>query len=120
VKATLIDRLEPGIWALFGAGFMVGSLLLPAWIFALGIAAPLGWIPVEALSFERAHALAAGPLGRLLLLALIALPIWNGANHLRHFLIDLGGYERDKSVAPLLYAGAALLSVVAIAAVARI
>lgn len=105
---------------LFGAGFMVGSLLLPAWIFAVGIAAPLGWIPADALGFERAHALASNPLGRLVLLALIALPIWNGANHLRHFLIDLGGYDRDSSVAPVVYLGAAVLSVVAIAAVVRI
>ena len=36
----LIARIEPGIWALFGAGFMVGSLLLPAWIFVVWIAAP--------------------------------------------------------------------------------
>jgi fumarate reductase subunit D len=120
VKSTLIDKLEPGIWGLFGAGFMVGSLLLPAWILALGIAAPLGWLPADALSFERAHALAAHPLGRLVILALIALPIWNGANHLRHFLIDLGGYQRDGTVAPLLYAGAALLSLLAIVVVIRI
>jgi fumarate reductase subunit D len=117
---SLVDRLEPGIWMLFGGGFMVGSLLLPAWIFAIGIAAPLGWIPVDALSFERAHGLASSLIGRLLLLALIALPLWNGANHLRHFLIDLGGYDRDSSVAPLIYLGAAVLSVVAIVAVVRI
>ena len=35
-------------------------------------------------------------------------------------LIDLGGYERDGSVAPLLYASAALLSLLAIVAVIRI
>jgi fumarate reductase subunit D len=117
---SLVDRLEPGIWMLFGLGFVVGSLLLPAWIFSLGIAAPLGWLPADALSFERAHALASNPLGRLLLLALIALPLWNAANHLRHFSIDLGGFERDGVVAPFLYGAAALLSVVAIYAVFRI
>lgn len=116
----LIARVEPGIWALFGAGFMVGSLLLPAWIFVVGIAQPLGWVPADALAFERAHALASSLVGRLVLLALIALPLWNAANHLRHFSIDLGGYERDGVVAPLLYAGAAVLSVVAIVAVVRI
>ncbi len=114
---ALIERIEPLIWVLFGAGFMVGSLLLPAWVFTFGIAQPLGWVPDGALAFERAHALAANPLGKLLLLALIALPIWNAANHLRHFSIDLGGYERDGAVAPLLYAGALVLSVVAIVAV---
>ena len=116
----LIARIEPGIWALFGAGFMVGSLLLPAWIFVVWIAAPLGWVPAEALGFERAQALATNPIGRLLLLALIVFPLWNGANHLRHWLIDLGGYERDGAMAPLLYGAACVLSVVAIAAVVRL
>jgi len=116
----LVDRLEPGIWALFGAGFMVGSLLLPAWIFVVGIAWPLGWVPADALAFERAHALGASFLGRLVLLALIALPIWNAANHLRHWLIDLGGYDRDGVMAPLLYALAAVLSVLAVVAVVRL
>jgi fumarate reductase subunit D len=119
VKA-LIAKIEPLIWVLFGAGFMVGSLLLPAWVFMVGIAGPLGWAPPEAMAFERAYALASSPIGRLVLLALIVLPLWNAANHLRHFSIDLGGYERDGAVAPLLYAGAAVLSVVAIAAVVRL
>jgi len=117
---NLIAKIEPLIWVLFGAGFMVGSLLLPAWIFMVGLAGPLGWVPPEAMGWERAHELAASPIGRVVLLALIALPVWNAANHLRHFLIDLGGYDRDGAVAPLLYAGAAVVSVVAIAAVIRL
>lgn len=117
---ALVDRVEPGIWMLFGAGFMVGSLLLPAWIFVVGLAWPLGWVPEGALAYERAHALAAHPVGRLLLLALIVLPLWNAANHLRHWLIDLGGYQRDRIAAPLLYAAAAAVSVLAIVAVVRV
>jgi len=116
----LVDRVEPGIWALFGAGFMVGSLLLPAWIFVVGIAWPLGWVPADALAFDRAYALGASLPGRLVLLALIALPIWNAANHLRHWLIDWGGYDRDRVVAPLLYLLAAALSVLAVVAVVRL
>ncbi len=116
----LIHRIEPGIWALFGAGFMVGSLLLPAFIFVVWIAAPLGWVPAEALSYERIHGLASHPIGRVVCLALVALPLWNAANHLRHWLIDLGGYSRDGVMAPLIYGAAAVLSVVAIVAVVRI
>jgi fumarate reductase subunit D len=115
-----IAKIEPLVWVLFGAGFMVGSLLLPAWVFTFGIAQPLGWVPEGALTYERAYALGSHPIGRLLLLALIVLPLWNAANHLRHFSIDLGGYERDGAVAPLLYAGAAVLSVVAIVAVVQL
>ena len=117
---SFIARIEPGIWGLFGAGFLVGSLLRPAWIVVVGNAQPLGWVPPDALAFERAHALAASLPGRLVLLALIVLPLWNAANHLRHFLIDLGGYDRDGTTAPLLYASAAVISIAAIAAVARI
>lgn len=114
---ALIDRVEPGIWILFGGGFMLGSLLLPAYIFSIGIAAPLGWIPEGALSFDRIYPLASSPIGRLLLLAMIVLPIWNAANHLRHFSIDMGNYDKDGVVASALYLGAAVLSLVAIAAI---
>ena len=117
---SLVDRVEPGIWMLFGGGFVVGSLLLPAWVLVVGIAAPLGWTPPDALAFERAHALAAHPLGRLVLLALIALPIWNAANHLRHWLIDLRSVRGDATAAPLLYASALVLTAVAVWAVVRI
>ncbi len=113
-----VARIEPGIWMLFGAGFFVGSLLVPAWLLVVGVAAPLGW--TDGLAWERAYALASNPLGRLVILALIVFPLWNAANHLRHFLIDLGGYDRDGAMAPLIYAAAAVLSVVAVVAVVRI
>ena len=116
----LILRIEPVIWFLFGGGFVVGCLLLPAYVFAVGLAAPLGWLPADALAFERAHALAASAFGRLFLLALVVLPLWNGANHLRHVLIDFGGHGRDAVMAPLLYGFAAVVSLVALVAVVRL
>ncbi len=70
---ALVDKVEPLIWLLFGAGFMVGCLILPAYVFVIGVAAPLGWLPPEALAWERAHGLASHPLGRLVLLSLIVL-----------------------------------------------
>jgi fumarate reductase subunit D len=116
----LILRLEPIIWFLFGGGFLVGCLLFPAYLFAVGIAAPLGWAPPEALAYERAAALASSPLGRLVLFSMIVFPLWNGLNHLRHFALDLGGVGRDAWIAPLCYGAAALLSLVAIVAVVRL
>ena len=113
----LILRLEPVIWFFFGGGFFVGCLLYPATLFALGIAAPLGWIPAEALSYERVIGLASSLPGRLLLLVMIVFPLWNGLNHLRHFAIDLGGDKNDGWLAPLCYGAAALLSLVAVGAV---
>lgn len=105
---TLLLRLEPVIWLLFGAGILVGTLLLPAYLLTVTLAAPLGWLPPEALSFERAHALAVHPLGRAVLLGLVALPLWKGAHHVRSFSIDTLGARWDGVVAPLLY-GLALL-----------
>lgn len=116
----LVLRFEPVIWFLFGAGFFVGSLLFPAFLFSVGIAAPLGWVPADALSYERVLGLAASPIGRLVLLVMIVFPLWNGLNHLRHFSIDLGGYERDRWFAPLCYGTALVLSVVAVVAVVRL
>ena len=116
----LILRLEPVIWFLFGSGFFVGCLLFPATIFALGIAAPLGWMPADALAYDRVAALAASLPGRAVLLILLVFPLWNGFNHLRHFAIDLGGVKRDAWIAPLCYGAALLLSLVVLIAVVRL
>jgi fumarate reductase subunit D len=116
----LILRLEPVIWLLFGLGFMVGCMLFPAYILAVGIAAPLGWLPPEAIAFERVSGLAGSWIGRLVLLAMIVFPAWNGLNHFRHFLIDLGSYERDRILAPLLYGIAVVVSLLAVVAVVRL
>lgn len=116
----LILRLEPLIWFLFGGGFIVGCLLFPAYLFATGIAAPLGWLPTGALSYDRVAAIVASPLGRLVALVMIVFPLWNGLNHLRHFAIDLFGAKRDAWIAPLCYATAALFSAAALVAVIRL
>lgn len=116
----LLLRLEPVIWLLFGQGILIGTILLTGWLLVVGIAQPLGWVPAEALAYPRAHALAAHPIGRLVLLALCALPLWKGAHHLRSLSIDFGGGSRDTAVATALYAVAALGSLLAIAAVVRL
>ena len=67
MKALLL-RLEPIIWLLFGAGIMVGTLLLPGYLLTVGLGAPLGLLPEGALSYERAHMLGSNPIGRLVLM----------------------------------------------------
>jgi fumarate reductase subunit D len=116
VRALLL-RLEPVIWLLFGLGIMVGTLLLPGYLLTVGLGGPLGLLPEGALSFERVHAIAANPLGRLVLLGLIALPLWKGAHHTRSLAVDLVGAESDGLVGSLLYAVAALGSLAGILAV---
>lgn len=113
MKALML-RLEPLIWLLFGAGMMVGGFILPAWIATVG----LGLGTAEgALSYDRMHALLSGPLGRLVALAAMALPLWGGAHHLRHVWIDFGGLKSDAVVGGLLYAlalGGTLAALIAV------
>jgi fumarate reductase subunit D len=115
-----MHRFEPLIWALFGGGMMVGGLTLPAIILVLGLAGPLGWLPEGALAFERIHALAAHPIGRLFCVLVIALPLFAGAHHLRHIWLDFGGLRSEGIVGPLLYAVATVGSVLAVVAVFRL
>lgn len=113
-------KLEPLIWLLFGAGIMVGTMLMTGWLLVVGIGAPIGAVPADALSYARAHELGASLVGRVVIVALVALPLWKGAHHTRHLSIDAGGAARDAVVAPLLYAIAAAGSLLAIVAAARI
>jgi len=116
----LLLRLEPLIWLLFGLGILVGTMLLTGWLLVFAVAAPLGMLPAGALAFDRIHEFAANPIGRLLLLALIALPLWKGAHHLRTLSIDFGGVSRDPAVALLLYGIALLGSALGVLAVIRL
>lgn len=116
----LLLRLEPVIWLLFGQGILIGTILLTGWLLVVGLAVPLGLAPAEALAYDRVHALGSNPIGRLVLAALVALPMWKGAHHLRSLSVDFGGASRDAAVASLLYLLAALGSVLAIVAVIRL
>ena len=116
----LLLRLEPIIWLLFGQGILLGTILLTGWILVIGLLIPMGIVPLEAIDFQRAHALASNPIGRLLLFGLIALPMWKGAHHIRSLSLDMGGVDRDGLVAGLLYSVAILGSIAAFVAVIRL
>ena len=117
---SLLLRLEPIIWLLFGQGILIGTILLTGWVLVVGLLAPLGLVSDGALAFERAHRLGANPIGRLVLLAICALPLWKGAHHVRSLAIDFGGAHRDAAVATLLYGIAVVGSLLAIVAVVRL
>ena len=116
----LLLKLEPLIWFMFGQGILLGTLLLTGWLLVVNLAVRLGVICDDGLAYPRALALASSLPGRLLRVALCALPLWKGAHHLRHVSIDSGGADRDVVVAPLLYLIATVGSVVAILAVIRL
>jgi fumarate reductase subunit D len=119
VKGLLL-RIEPLLWLLFGAGIMLGTMLLPGYLLTVTLGGPLHLLPAHALSFERAHTIFSNPAGRLLLLALIALPVWKGAHHCRALAVDLYGHAADTPVGSLFYAIAAVVSIAGIVAVLAI
>jgi len=113
-------KVEPVIWLLFGQGILLGTMLLTGWVLVIGILMPLGMVDASALSFERAHELGSNIIGRLVLAAIIALPLWKGAHHLRSLSVDMGGADRDAVVASVLYTFALVGTLGAILAVVRL
>lgn len=117
---TLLMRLEPIIWLLFGGGILVGTILLPAYLLTVGIGGPLGMLPDGAFDFDRIHGLVSHPVGRAVFAAIIVLPLWKGAHHTRSLMADWLGHSADGVVGSLLYAIATIGSVLGIAAVLAI
>lgn len=115
----LLLKLEPLIWLMFGQGIMIGTMLLTGWVLVVGLAIPLGIVPAEALSFERAHMLGSNLIGRVVLLGLIVLPLWKGTHHIRHLFIDFGT-GRDELIAPCLYLIALVGSLLGVVAIIRL
>ncbi len=113
---TLMLKLEPIIWGLFGGGMFIGALVLPAWLLVVGVLAPTGIISATPLDFDHIYGLASHPIGRLVFLAAAALPLWAGAHQLRHIFLDFGGLSRDGLVGGVLYAIALVGSVLAVVA----
>ena len=116
---TLLLKLEPIIWFMFGQGIMIGTMLLTPWILVLYLLIPFGIVDGEVLNYERALSLATSsfiglPIGKLVLAAVAILPLWKGAHHVRSLLVDFGGGERDPIVATVLYLIAIVGSVMAV------
>lgn len=122
MRAFLL-KIEPLIWLMFGQGILIGTMLLTGWVLVVGLLIPMGMVDASALSYDRAHALATAslfgflPVGKLVLAALLVLPLWKGAHHVRSLHVDFGGAERDGLVGTLLYGIALVGSIVGILAV---
>lgn len=122
MRAFLL-KIEPLIWLMFGQGILIGTMLLTGWILVVGLLIPLGIVDAGALSYDRAYSLATAslfgvvPVGKLVLAALLVLPLWKGAHHVRSLHVDFGGAERDGVVGTLLYGVALVGSVVGVVAV---
>ncbi|MFB1010336.1 MAG: hypothetical protein QMB92_02655 [Thiopseudomonas sp.] len=77
---------EPIWWALFSGGGVCFAVFVPAAVFFLALALPLGWI-------ELSHAQALKAFGSIFAVvfvgAVIALPAFHAAHRIRHGLYDL-------------------------------
>jgi len=116
----IVNAIEPLVWGPFVTGNFLTPLVFPAIVLVLGIALPLGWLPADALSYERAHALATNPIVVLGVLVVIPLALLAGAHHLRFGIIDLGTADHDGPIALLLYGLWQLGAIVTAIALVRI
>lgn len=99
---------KPIVWLPFAAGGTLAAFVLPALIL-LTLLAGLGF-EVSIFSFENMHALVANWFAKLVLMGVILLSLWHAAHRLRITLHDFG-VRADGLVATMLYALAALGSV---------
>lgn len=109
---VVIPPKELVVWSLFSAGGMVAAFLVPVHVAILGLAFAAGWLPDDALSFDRVLGIVRFPLTRIYLGVLIALPLYHWAHRFRyavHHQLGVHGWKR--SVAFLCY-GTALAGTV--------
>ena len=107
--------IAPVFWLLFGAGGMLAALFGPALILLTGIMIPHGWgVPERLGSYANVLAFARNPIGKLVLLAVIALFFWHAAERLFLTLHDMrvGPVQLLRWIT---YGSAALLSALVVA-----
>jgi len=82
---------DPIMWAPFGAGGMLAALFGPVLVFITGIAVPLGLLlPADTMSYGNMLAFTHNVIGKLVILAVIALFTLHGTLRLFHSFHDVG------------------------------
>jgi fumarate reductase subunit D len=103
---------KPLIWSLFAGGGMLAAFVTPVMILITGIAIPMGLIASDVLAYERVLAFATNPIGKLILFAVVLLPLWHAAHRLRMTLHDLGVGNKS-AVVFVCYGGAGIATIAA-------
>ncbi len=108
--------IAPLFWLMFGAGGVIAALVGPALVIMTGLVAQTdaGFSPA-ALNYVHAIAFARHPLGKLLLLAIISLFAWHGAERIYLTLKDMHLGPKLR-LAWLSYGSAGAVTLAAIAA----
>lgn len=78
---------KPILWLPFAGGGLVSALITPVLILVTGLLVPLG---VMHLPYEKMAGFAHNPIGKLILLGVVALPAWHAAHRMRTTAHDLG------------------------------
>src|SRR6266536_3641670 len=78
---------KPLLWLPFAAGGLVAALVTPVLILISGFLLPLG---VFHLPYEKMATFAHNPVGKVILLGVVALPAWHAAHRMRTTAHDLG------------------------------
>jgi fumarate reductase subunit D len=100
----IIPPKELVFWALFSAGGMVTAFLIPIHVAILGIAFAAGWLPDDALSYQRVLDFARHPLAKLYLGILVVMPLYHWAHRFRYAVHhQLGIHRWKRLVATLCY-----------------
>ena len=107
---------KPILWLPFAGGGLVAALIVPVLILITGVLMPLG---ILYLPYEKMAAFAHNPLGKLILLGVVALPAWHAAHRLRMTAHDLG-LGGGAVVKALCYGSAGVLIVAAAVALLAI
>jgi fumarate reductase subunit D len=93
----ILPSRELVFWALFSAGGMVAAFLIPINVAILGIALAAGWLPEDALSYERVLELVRHPLAKVYLGILVVMPLYHWAHRFRfavHHQAGIHGWKR--------------------------
>ena len=82
---------EPVFWSLFGAGGMLSALVGVALVFVTGIGVPLALlVSPDLMQYQSMLGFAQHWLGKIIVLAIIALFLWHAALRILHMLHDFG------------------------------
>ena len=105
---------EPIFWSLFSAGGVVTALFSPVFIFLIGFGEATGRFSA-ARAYYRLCGLIPEPFAKILLFAVIVLPMFHWAHRFRFTLVDLGLRGLKRPIAVLCYGVA--IAVIPVAAV---
>tara|TARA_B100000959_G_scaffold102660_1_gene108270 strand:+ start:3020 stop:3451 length:432 start_codon:yes stop_codon:yes gene_type:complete len=105
-RVEMAKSNEPIWWSLFSAGGMVAAMVLPILIVITGILIPFDLVGDNPLNFEKIHSAVSHPLIKLILFAVISLPLFHWAHRFRFTLVDVGLKSVSTPIAILCYGGA--------------